>query len=248
MGNVNKMLNRAMADVGMTTQDLAEKVGSDPRTVERWRADSTRTPQPRLRAAAADILGMDETMLWPNAARNAIKTGPDREVVAVYPTRFSIPTDVYRRMFTAARTEIALCATSYYGLFNRLPDLSDILRDRAEAGCRVRVIVGDPTSPVIQRANDIRHQHEPMSWADTIGYTLTRLEPLRDVVEVRQTDMAWGRSVYRLDGDAMVCLYVAGPETTFPYLHLRRRQVDGIFDQLAVRHVDGVWEAAQPLS
>ncbi len=52
-------------------------------------------------------------------------------------------------------------------------------------------------------------------------------------------------------GTFKVCVYVVTSEVpveaSYPYLHLARRQDGGIFDQLAVRHVEGVWEAARPV-
>src|SRR5436309_8240621 len=87
----NDVLRRALADAKMTERQLAERIGADPATVSRWVSDPTRTPQPRLRYAVADLLKVDEVSLWPNAVRTAVKTGPDREVLAVYPTRSAMP-------------------------------------------------------------------------------------------------------------------------------------------------------------
>jgi hypothetical protein len=246
----NDVLRRALADAKLTPAGLASKLSVDPETVQRWVADEGRTPQPRHRWAVADALGVDEMTLWPNAARAALKTGPDREVQAVYPTRAAIPTELYHRMVAGARREIALCAYSYYGLWMRIPDLSELLRAKSEAGCRVRVTIGDPDSPVTRRIEEV--DPEPLSWTRAIEFSRQKLEALRDTaIEVRQTDLAWGRSVYRFDDEAMVCLYVVVTEppveASYPYLHLRRRQSAGIFDALAVRHVEGVWEAARPV-
>jgi len=243
---VNDALRRALAERRMTTGDLAEKLGTDPKTVARWVAEEGRTPHPRHRWAVADVLEVDEVALWPQAVRSALKTGPDREVRAVYPTRFAIPTALYHRLLADATREVVLCAYSYYGLWNRVPDLSETLRAKAEAGCRVRVTVGDPDSPMTRRLEEV--DPEPLAWASAIEFSRRALEPLADVVEVRQTDLTWGRSVYRFDGEAVVCLYVVPlPEASYPYLHLQRRQDNGIFDAMAVRHVEALWEAARPV-
>ena len=109
----NDVLRRALVDAKLTPAGLASRLSVDPETVQRWVADEGRTPQPRHRWAVADALGVDEMALWPNAARALLKTGPDREIQAVYPTRMAIPTELYRRMVDAAHREIALCAYSY---------------------------------------------------------------------------------------------------------------------------------------
>jgi len=242
----NDVLRRALSEAKLTERQLAERVGADPATVSRWVADEHRVPQQRLRWRVAEQLGCDEVALWPAAARAALKLGPDKEIRAVFPTRFAIPTSLYRQVLADATREIALCAYSYYGLWNRVPDLSEILRGKAEAGCRVRVTVGDPDSPMTRRLEEV--DPEPLAWASAIEFSRRTLEPLADVVEVRRTDLTWGRSVYRFDDEAMVCLHVVPlPEASYPYLHLQRRQNDGIFDQVAVRHVEALWEAAGPV-
>jgi len=244
----NEVLRRALSEAKLTERELAEKVGVAPETVSRWISED-RLPHRRLRWAAAEVLGVDEVELWPRAARAAIKTGPDREIMAVYPSRFTIPTALYRRLLDHAGREITLCAYSYYGLWNRLPDLSAILRSKAESGVKVRIILGEVDSPITRRLEEF--DPEPLTWTAAIESSRRTLEPLHDVIEIRQTDLAWGKSVYRFDNEAMVCLYVITSqvpvEASYPYLHLVRRQDGGIFDALAHRHTEGVWEAAVPV-
>ena len=80
----NSPLRQAMADAKMTVRGLASAVGVDDKTVARW-LSYERIPHPRHRWAAAEALGGDEAVLWPEAVRSAVKTGPDREIVAVTP-------------------------------------------------------------------------------------------------------------------------------------------------------------------
>lgn len=83
----NVALRQAMANARMTEQVLARRVGVDEKTIGRWVAQDARIPHPRHRWAACEALGADEAVLWPDAIRAAVKTGPDREIAAVYPYR-----------------------------------------------------------------------------------------------------------------------------------------------------------------
>ncbi|MQA27842.1 MAG: XRE family transcriptional regulator, partial [Micromonosporaceae bacterium] len=63
-----------MADARMTARDLAKACDVDEKTVARWLADVGRTPHPRHRWAASDALGVDESVIWPDVVRSAVKT------------------------------------------------------------------------------------------------------------------------------------------------------------------------------
>jgi transcriptional regulator with XRE-family HTH domain len=63
----NERLRHAMLDAGLSTTDVASRVGTDAKTVERWITNG-RVPHPRNRASAARALGVDELVLWPELA------------------------------------------------------------------------------------------------------------------------------------------------------------------------------------
>jgi hypothetical protein len=133
-----------------------------------------------------------------------------------------------------------------YSLWADIPGFSEILRAKAEAGARVRFVLGDPDSELTRLTEQA--ERTPLTVSARIGHTLHELEPLRDVVEVRKTFLCWGKGVTRCDDEAILTTTVLGRTgTDAPRLHLRRRQDGGIFDQMAVRHVEGVWEAATPV-
>ena len=241
----NDTLRRALSDAKLSERELAERIGADPKTVGRWVQDEARVPHPRLRWAAADALGVDEVALWPAAARAALKVGPDREIAAVYPSHSAVPAEVWKHLVTAAKHDIVFCDTVSYWYWWAVPDLTRLLRERAGAGVRIRVLVGIPDDPVI--AADEAATDVPMTLSMRIAQTLQLLEPLRDVIELRRTNEGFGRSVYRGDDEAAAHWWLHGQlGIEFPVMHLRRHQDGGIFDQIAVRHVEAVWEAATP--
>jgi len=141
---VSDTLRHALAKARLQPVDVAAALGVDPKTVDRWLKG--RTPYPRHRWALADLLKVDETELWPEAdhPRRAISS----EVQAVYPHRWTVPRTVWTRHFQAATREIGILA--YSALF--LAEDTGIIRllaERARAGVKVRILLGDPGSPEV---------------------------------------------------------------------------------------------------
>ena len=60
----NERLKAQLHQAGMTSTDLGTAVEVDPKTVERWIAVG-RIPHQRHRSATTEILGVEETYLWP---------------------------------------------------------------------------------------------------------------------------------------------------------------------------------------
>src|SRR4051812_6487279 len=88
---VNHRLRNALLAAEMTQTALAEAVGVDAKSVERW-ITKDRQPHPRTRAAVARVLGFDETYFWPALLGSAASIGAARaELVQVWPTRNDVP-------------------------------------------------------------------------------------------------------------------------------------------------------------
>jgi hypothetical protein len=242
----NTVLRQAMAARKMRPADLASVAEVDPKTVEAWLRDESRVPHPDARYAVAAALEMSEMTLWPQAVRAAVKVGADKEIISVYPTRSAMPASVWQRMIGDATEEIALCGYTSYFLWLAVPDLSAVLRSKAEAGTRVRVVIGDPDSALTARSEET--ESTPLSTSQRIAHARHELESLADAIEVRQSDLGLGRSVWRGDAQAVASWNVLGTlGHESPVFHLRRHQNGGVFDQMAVRHVDALWQAAVPV-
>jgi hypothetical protein len=141
---------------------------------------------------------------------------------------------------------LVFCGARWDWLWYAVPNLSSVLRTKAEAGCRVRVVVSDPANPIVQA--DEQATGVPLTLSSRITQTLHQFEPLSDVVQVRQSAMGYGRGVIRGDDAATLHVWLHGAlGTDLPVLHLRHRMDGGIFDQIAVRHVEALWEAAEPV-
>jgi hypothetical protein len=236
-----------MSEARMTEQALARRVGVDEKTVGRWVNHDDRIPHPRHRWAASEALGVDEAVLWPDAIRAAVKTGPDREIAAVYPYRSACPASLWRKLITTATREITLAGYTSYFLWIEQPNLGAALRRKAAAGCRVRFLVGDPASDVTRERERI--EATPLTASTRIAVTLEQLERLRDAdgIEARFSDRHIALSVFAFDDDMIVTPHLAnlaGHES--PALHLRRCQQDGMFDRFAM-HVNALWDEARPV-
>ena len=62
---MNEPLRRALLRARLREDDIAARLGVDPKTVRRWL--NGRVPYPHNRAAIAELVGADEADLWPDA-------------------------------------------------------------------------------------------------------------------------------------------------------------------------------------
>lgn len=243
----NDLLREALSAARMSIKGLADGVGVDEKTASRW-LNGARIPHPRHRWAAAELLGVDEEVLWPKAMRATIKTGADREIVSVYPYRASIPKTVWRDLVTGATREITLAGYTNYFLWLEIPALRSALARKVAAGVRVRIIVGDPDSEVTRAREEI--EQAALSVSTRIRVTLDELAKLRRVapaVEARFSDGHISSSVFTFDDDALVSYHLGdqlGHDS--PTFHVRRHGPDGLYDRFQ-RHVDWLWATGRPI-
>src|ERR687895_25915 len=129
----NERLRAALLERGLTPARLAEVVGVDAKTVERW-ITKDRVPYRRFRYAVASHLGLDETYLWPGALKDEQVTAASAsEIITIYPHRYAVPRDLMGRLFSEAREQIGVLV--YSGLFLAEDyGIHQILTDRAKAG------------------------------------------------------------------------------------------------------------------
>lgn len=238
---MNDALRQAMAAAQVTDRQLATAAGVDVKTIERWIKHPARVPHARHRWAACQLLGVPEEVIWPSVARASARTGPDREVVSVYPYRSAAPAALWRQLISKAKHELTFAGYTNYFLWLEQAQLGRTLRRKAESGCRVRFLVGDPDSPVT-RAREIE-EDVPITLSMRIAVTVGELQKLCDVpgIEAHYETGHVNISVFRFDDDMIVTPILArhvGHDS--PMLHLRRCQQDGMFDRF-MEHVDELW-------
>ncbi|AEV81991.1 XRE family transcriptional regulator [Actinoplanes sp. SE50] len=237
-------LSRALRATGLDAVDVAARLSVDPKTVERWLTG--RLPYPRHRAALAGLTGWAEPDLWPGIDAREQAPPDTGDILMTYAQRCSVPPDAWRRLFAGAEQEIGVLA--YSGLFlAEDAGAVAILRDKARAGVRVRIALGDVNGvQVAQRG--VEEQIGAIMPA-RINNALALLRPLIEEagVAVRTHDTVLYTSIYRADDQLMVNTHAYGcAASRSPVLHLRRATDDGI----AATYLDSferVWAVAQDL-
>jgi transcriptional regulator with XRE-family HTH domain len=240
----NERLRDALATARLTARDVAGKLDVDEKTVARWIADEARTPHPRHRWAVAELVGADEEVLWPEAVRQTIKTGADREIITVYPQRSTMPRSLWRDLIAGATRTLTFAGYTSYFLWADVPNLRPLLRRKVEAGGVVRFLLGDPESVVT--AERERIESVPLTVSTRINVTLDQLSKVGAAVDVRLSDRHIALSVWVFDDDMIVCTHLAdllGHDS--PTIHLRRRQDGGLYDRYA-EHANHLWDLARP--
>ncbi len=242
----NERLRALLLERGKTPDQLADAAQVDAKTVERW-ITRGRIPYRRHRFEVATFLGVDESYIWPDAlGRDEVAVVSESEVVAVYPHRSEVPRDVWGHLFSAAEREIGVLV--YSGLFlSEDAGIQKMFKEKAKAGVRVRILLGDPASQVVADRGEDEGVGDAQ--AAKIRNALAMYRPLRQVegVEFRFHRTVLYNSIYRADDQVLVNTHLFGVTAPHaPVWHLRK--LPG--GELAVLYIDSferVWETATPL-
>jgi transcriptional regulator with XRE-family HTH domain len=241
---LNEPLRQAMLRARLREDDVAARLGVDPKTVRRWL--NGRVPYANNRAALADLVGESEADLWPDAGGPlASRTRPE-ELSAIYPHRWAIPRDVWKRFFASAEHEISVLAYAALFLAEDV-GLLRILADRASRGVTVRIALGDPDSPCVA----LRGKEEDIGDAvpAKVRNAITLYRPLlaSENVEIRLHQTVLYNSIYRADGQLFVNQHAYGiPAAHAPVFCFREF---GSRD-MAAAYLDSferVWATAEPI-
>src|SRR4051812_1304509 len=109
----NERLRAAISAKEETIQSVAEHVGVDPKSVERW-ITTNRTPHRSHRWKAATFLGGDEIYIWPSVEKQAEKASTS-ELITFYPPRGAVPAPLWLSLIEKATDQVNILV--YAGLF-----------------------------------------------------------------------------------------------------------------------------------
>jgi transcriptional regulator with XRE-family HTH domain len=244
VATVNEPLRRALLRARLREEDIAARLGVDPKTVRRWL--NGRMPYPHNRAAIAELVGADEADMWPDAGGPLAARSRPEELGTVYPHRWAVPREVWARLFESAEREIDILA--YSALF--LAEDAGILRilaDKGRTGVTVRIALGDPDGPHAAERGEEEGIGDAMP--AKIRNALTLYRPLRAVnnIELRVHRTVLYNSIYRADGELLVNQHTYGiPAAQAPVSCLSRTGTG----EIAVLYLDSferVWAGAAPL-
>lgn len=242
----NDRLRDAMLKQGVTVDKLAEVLGVDPKTVERWMTTG-RSPYPKHRHRIGALLRESESYLWPDArtAEQAARISGS-EIVQFYPRRALSPADLWSRLFEGAAERIDVLV--YAGLFlpEQYPNLPKTLVRKAKAEVKIRLLFGDPDAPAI-----LERSHEE-GIGDAIPFkirnTLVHYRPCLDApgLELRVHGTTLYNSFYRFDDEMLVNTHVYGIAAAHaPLLHLRRLSGGDLFETYT-DSFERVWADSKP--
>ena len=242
---MNEPLRRALLHARLREDDIAARLGVDPKTVRRWL--SGRIPYPHNRAAIADLLGADEADLWPDAGGALVARARPDDLGDVYPHRWAVPREAWTRFFGSAEQQIGILA--YSALF--LAEDNGILRilaDKGRVGVTVRIALGDPGGSYIADRGEQEGIGDAV--AAKIRNALALYRPLitSGNVQIRLHKTVLYNSIYRADDQLLVNQHTYGiPAAHAPVFCLRRAQDS----DMAVIYLDSferVWARGIPLA
>lgn len=241
---MNELLRRFLLQAGLREDDVAAHLGVDPKTVRRW--VNGRVPYPHNRAAIADLLGAEESALWPGASGTlTARIRPD-ELSTVYPHRAAVPREVWTRFFSSARREIGILA--YSALF--LAEDTGILRllaEKGRAGVNIRITLGDPES-----------SHAALRGCEDIGdagpakirkaLALYQSVASAENMEIRLHQTVLYNSIYHADGQLIVNQHAYGIPSAYAPVFCLRDAGSGEMIALYRDSFERVWVGAVPLT
>jgi transcriptional regulator with XRE-family HTH domain len=241
---LNEPLRRALLRARLREDDIAARLGVDPKTVRRWLYG--RIPYSNNRAALADLLDADEADLWPDAAGPLTARTRSEELQAVYPHRWTVPREAWTRFFESAEREVGILAYSALFLAEDAGILA-ILADKGRTGVAVKIALGDPDSPQVA----LRGEEEGIGDAmpAKIRNALTLYRPLREVenIEIRLHRTVLYNSIYRSDDQLLVNQHVYGIPAAHSPVFALRNAADGQMANTYLEAFERVWtDAVEP--
>lgn len=238
-------LESAMLRARLDSVALAEAVGVDVKTVNRWLAG--RVPHRRTRALVARVLGETEDLLWPQTRPDLAAGGTaTAEVLGAYAHRADIPNDLWISLLLGASEQIDIAGYAYPFVLELLPDAADILAERCRNGTRVRLAFADPNCPHVAERDALEQMNGTL--AGRIRNALSMLGPLTGTpgCDVGLHTSHLYNSVFRFDDKMIVTPYLLRARGyQHPALHLRKLSPHGIFSSFA-EQFEQIWGSVTP--
>lgn len=241
----NERLRGVMLARGLDPESVADALGVDPKTVERW--ISGRVPHRRHRLAFAAILREDERFLWPEGIPVSQQRDVSHaEMLAFFPHRSLMPSEIWLDFFRRATTSIGVLVHAGGFLAENVLYLR-LLEDQARAGVQVRILLGDPDSPEVLRRGEEEGLGEGVAYK--IRNALACYRPLfgKPGIEFRLHRSTLHNSLFQSDEEWLVNTQIYGVSAPqAPVLHLRAFPGAGLVS-LYERSFEAVWSEAETL-
>jgi hypothetical protein len=177
--------------------------------------------------------------------RDEVAAVSHSEVVQVWPHRWAVPRDTWGHFFSQAEREIG--ALVYSGLF-MAEDIGvhRIFAERARAGVRVRVLLGDPDSRYVAEPGEAEGIDEGMAAKVRNSIVLFGTLLAEPNVELRLHGTVLYNSIYRADDQLLVNTHIYGVmANNAPVFHLRKIP-GGEMASTYIGSFERVWDGAAP--
>jgi hypothetical protein len=238
----NQRLHDAICESGKRLKDVAEAVDADAKTVERW-ITTGRLPRLAAQQKVSKLLGVPESVLWPDAPGVAYGTS---ELVGIYPTRKELPPATVSSMLEAAHEHIDVLAYAALWLWDTVPQFTGRIVQKIGDGASVRICLGDPQSDAVALRGQEESAGDGMASRCHIAVNYAAVIQRANPEAVRQSCAVLYNSIFRFDDEVLVNAHFWGnPAADSPVYHFRRHGANGIATN-AIASFERVWEDAQP--
>ncbi|MFJ3547948.1 helix-turn-helix domain-containing protein [Streptomyces sp. NPDC090114] len=244
----NERLRGAIVESGLTMEQVAERLGVSPKTVDRWISDPTRKPYRRFQYAVASMLRREVSYLWPDErTAEEVTSSSESELVQLYPHRSVVPKDAWVKLY--ANASVCFDVLVYSGFWlTEDPAFHRLVREKSADGVPVRFMLGNPSSEAVAVRGD--DEGIGFAMAAKIRNALMNYAPLFRLpgIEFRLHSTTLYNSIYRADDELLANGHVYGVGAYLaPVLHLQRVPGGEMFDTYT-ESVERVWQGAQPIS
>jgi hypothetical protein len=231
---------------GLGIDGVADRVGVDRKTVERW--ISGRVPYRRHQYALASTLDLEVAYLWPDARQSSeLAAIGQAEVLAIYPHRSVTPPELWMDTFRQAETHLDVLVYAGFWL-SEDPTFHRLLRSKAEQGTNIRILLGDPASDEVSR----RSLDEGIGDSTIPGKIRNAIVNYRKLIGVPGIEFRLHRtilynSIYRADDHMLVTPHVLGVGAYLaPTIHLCRLPGADLFS-MYLDSFNAVWSSSTAL-
>ena len=241
----NERLRKTLTESDYDERALAEELGLDPKSVQRWITREV-TPRRTMAHRAAKLLNVPAAWLWPELDSER-EAGSQAEIVALYPHRSETPKHLWLDLLSAANSTVWLYANASLFIAEDNPGSIDIIRAKAESGVDVRLLMADPDSPECAKRGVEEQLFDAIP--ARVRMALSYYAPLAAVagVDFRLQQETLYNSIFVYDDDMLVNQHVYGMYGYLaPILHLHRMEGADFFD-MYVKSFERVWEVSFPI-
>lgn len=235
----NERLSSTLHATGYSSGTLADELGVDPKTIQRW-VTRGRVPHRSTALRAAKLLNVPANWLWPDLDQTDMGAG-NGEVIGFYAHRAQVPKNLWLEALLGAQENIDLVTYAALHLVEDNPETIGLIKHKAANGVRVRIALGDPDTPEVELRG--KEERMPDGIVGRVRMANAYYAPLIGApgVDLHLHRTTLYNSIYRYDDQMLINHHVYGTYGYLaPVLHIRQTDTGDLFDTYA-RSLDLIW-------